>query len=518
MAYKKTSDFLMTKIIATLGPSSNDVATLIKLIEQGVRIFRVNFSHGNFKEYDELIKNIRYAEKKSSEYIGILGDLSGPKIRVGKVIDKGVDLKNGQEVSFVKKEVLSGEKDFEFVFSSTFPQFIDEVKTGERVLLDDGNVELVCIARKGKGMDATLTCTVIDGGLITTAKGINLPESNLSAPSMTEKDFKCAAYAVKNDFDYLALSFVRSGLDVRVLKDELIRLGARPKIEVDTKGDLGFTEESEKLINYIPIICKIEKPQAIDNIEEIINETDAIMVARGDLGVEMDVAEVAVLQKKIIRQCQEHGRPVIVATQMLESMIKSAVPTRAEVSDVANAILDGADAVMLSGETAIGDYPVEAVRMMNRIATKTNLYIKESNIQPGFNIKQIFMNRTAAIADGVKTIVRDLHPKFLVAWTNLGGTAVTLSQQRSALPILAFTDNKKRLRQLSLLYSIKPIFMKLPQSGSKFIVQIDKLLVKNSWASSGNPIIIVSPDPIHKLGFANRIVVHYIGESENNKI
>ena len=276
---------------------------------------------------------------------------------------------------------------------------------------------------------------------------------------------------------------------------------------------MGFTEDSEGLKNYIPIISKIEKPQAIDNLQEIINETDGIMVARGDLGVEMDIAEVAVLQKKIVRMCQEHGRPVIVATQMLESMIHSPVPTRAEVSDVANAILDGVDAVMLSGETAVGKYPIEAVRMMKRVASKTNQFIKEHGFHTGARINQLFMNRATAIADGVRTIVEDIEPKFLVIWTNLGGSAVNLSQQRTSVPIIAFSDDEKRLRQLSLLYSIKPVFMKEPRSGSKFIDSIDTVLIKNKWAKKDDSIVIVSPDPINKPGITNRIVIHYVGES-----
>lgn len=296
-------EFLLTKIIATLGPASSETSIILKLIQQGVRIFRVNFSHGTFDDYEQLLKNIRKAEKESSEHIAVLGDLSGPKIRVGKVVKKGVHLKKGRKVSFVKKEVVTGRKNFEFVFSSTFPQFIDEVKKGERILLNDGNVELECLGAKGKGVESEITCKVIDGGLITSAKGINLPESDLSVPSMTDKDFKCAKFAVEKGFDYLALNFVRSGEDVKILKKELARLGARPKEDIDTKGDLGFTKESEGLKNYIPIISKIEKPQAIVNLESIINETDGIMVARGDLGVEMDIAEVAVLQKKIVHMC-----------------------------------------------------------------------------------------------------------------------------------------------------------------------------------------------------------------------
>lgn len=509
----KQPAFLFTKIIATLGPATSSVEKIIALAREGVRVFRINFSHGTFDDYKKLLNNIREAEKETNIHIAVLGDLSGPKIRVGKVVDGGIELKKGQEIKFVKKDVVAGEKDSENILSSTFPAFIDEVKKGEHILLDDGNVELECIAREGKGNDKKLVCKIIDGGLITSAKGINLPESYLSVPSMTQKDFKCTEFAVKNNFDYLALSFVRSAKDVEILKDELTKSGARPKEEIDTKGDLGFTEESEGLKNYIPIISKIEKPQAIDNLQEIIDETDGIMVARGDLGVEMDIAEIAILQKKIIHLCQENGKPVIVATQMLESMINSSVPTRAEVSDVANAIFDGADAVMLSGETAVGKYPVKTVRMMNRVATKTNSFIKEHKLSPGSRMKHDAMNRTAILADGVRTIVEGLHPKFLVIWTNQGGSAVNLSQQRTSIPIIAFNSDEKRLRQLSLLYSIQPMFMNQPKSGSEFIKSIDKVLIEKKWASKGDPIVIVSPDPIYKQGITNRIVIHYLGES-----
>jgi len=510
----KAPEFLLTKIIATLGPSSSETKVILALIREGVRIFRVNFSHGTFEDYEKLLNNIREAEKQSGIHIAVLGDLSGPKIRVGKVIKEGVYLKNSQKIKIVKRDVVAGEKEFEFTFSSTFPQFIDEVKQGERILLDDGNVELRCEKSTGSGLDAELICEVVNEGLITTAKGINLPESDLTVTSMTEKDFLCARFAVENGFDYLALSFVRSGDDVKILKKELARLGAHSEEINDSKSDLGFLKESEGLKNYIPIISKIEKPQAIDNLQSIINETDAVMVARGDLGVEMDIAEVAVLQKKIIQMCQEHGRPVIVATQMLESMINSSVPTRAEVSDVANAIFDGADAVMLSGETAVGSYPVEAVRMMNRVSFKTNSFIKEHGVLRSITrLKPTLINRAAALADGVRIIVEDINPKFLVVWTNFGGGAVNLSQQRTAIPIIAFNANQKRLRQLSLLYSVKPVYMNQPKSGSEFIRSIDKILIDNQWAAKGDPIVIVSPDPINKLGISNRIVIHYLGES-----
>ncbi len=516
MESTKNTDFPLTKIIATLGPASSDTEIILNLIKQGVRIFRLNFSHGTFEDYEKLLKNVRNAEKQSGEHIALLGDLSGPKIRVGKVKEGGINLQNGQEIRFIKKDIIAGGKNHENIFSSTFPQFIDEVKKGERILLNDGNIELKCLGRSGKGDNVELICEVINGGLITTAKGVNLPDSDLSVPSMTKKDFKCAKFAVEKDFDYLALSFVRTGEDVKMLKTELTRLGARPNKKIDTKGDLGFTEDSVSLKNYIPIISKIEKPQAIDNLEDIINETDGIMVARGDLGVEMDIAEVAVLQKKIIHMCQEHGRPVIVATQMLESMINSPVPTRAEVSDIANAIFDGVDSVMLSGETAIGKYPDKAVQMMKRVSLKTNAFIKEHNLQSTTRLKPLFMDRNAVVADGVRTIVEGIHPKFLIIWTNLGGNAVNLAQQKTTIPIIAFNANRKRLRQLSLLYSIKPVFMKQPKSGSAFIKSIDKILIDKRWAKKGDAVIIVSPDPIKKISVANRIVIHYLGESADD--
>ncbi|PLX13424.1 MAG: pyruvate kinase, partial [Marinilabiliales bacterium] len=328
----KKTDFLMTKIIATLGPATDSLEKILELIKAGVRVFRINFSHGSFNDYDKLIDNIRNAEEKSGQFVGILGDLSGPKIRVGKVIPEGVTLKNGQELKFVKKEIIGGSFGFEHSFSTTYPQFIDEVKEGERILLDDGNIQLKCIAKKGLGGDALLLCEVVEGNLLTTAKGINLPDSELSLPSLTEKDYECLEYAIKKSVDYLALSFVRRGEDIRHLKEKMKQANARPKGLGITSGDMGFSTSFED--NYIPIISKIEKPQAIDNLEEILEESDGIMVARGDLGVEMDLAEVALLQKKIINMCRHNMKPVIVATQMLQSMIDNPVPTRAEVSDV----------------------------------------------------------------------------------------------------------------------------------------------------------------------------------------
>lgn len=507
-----STDFIITKIIATLGPASSGKAAILKLVEAGVRVFRINFSHGAFEDYDKLVKDIRAVQKKSGIYVSILGDLSGPKIRVGKVIEGGVLLKKGDEICFIKKEIIGGTEGFENTFSSTLPLFIDEVKKAEKILLDDGNIELKCIKKSGKGKEATLHCKVIVGNLLSSAKGINLPDSNLSVPSLTEKDKRCVSYAIEKDFDFLALSFVRSGADIRELKRLLTKLNVRPKGLDITGGDLGFSTSYDS--EYIPIISKIEKPQAIDNLESILEETDGVMVARGDLGVEMDLAEVAILQKHIIKKCSEYGKPVIVATQMLQSMINEAVPTRAEVSDVANAIIDKADAVMLSGETAVGKYPVESVIMMARIARKTNAYIKTLDDKSEKLIKyKGTLNRKATMARGVHQMARDIKAKFIVSWSHSGGSSVFLSQQRMEVPLIAFGENERRLRQMSMLYSITPVHMKQPKSGSKFITAVDELLLKNKWAKKGDPIIIVASDPITKVGITNRVVIHYLGES-----
>jgi pyruvate kinase len=506
--------FILTKIIATLGPASADQKTIIKLIREGVRVFRINFSHGTFGEYAKMLGSVRSAEKTTGIYVAVIGDLSGPKIRIGKVVNQGVRVKTGDTVCFIEEEVVGGSAGYENTFSSTLPAFIEEVKKNEKILIDDGNIQLKCTGITIVDGQKKLQCKVVTGGLITSSKGINLPETELSVEALTEKDIRCVEFAVKNHFDFLALSFVRKADDIRLLKKKLFELDARPNVFYTSARDLGYKEKNSEKINFIPIITKIEKPQAIENLEEIIRESDAVMVARGDLGVEMDLADVSILQKKVIKQCQQYGRPVIVATQMLQSMIESPVPTRAEVSDVANAILDGADAVMLSGETAVGKYPVETVRMMNDIASRTNTYIKQNHIRPGTD--HLFPDlsfRAAAIAGGVQTIVGKIEPKFLVVWTNMGGSAVYLSQLRLPVPIIAFNSDIYRLRQLSLLHGIRPVAMEQPRSGSAFIRNIDQLLLSEKWAKEGDAVIIVSGDPINRKGFANRIVIHYIGES-----
>lgn len=504
-------EFLLTKIVSTLGPASSNELVIGKLIEEGVRVFRINFSHGTYSEYEHLLKLVRSASKKLNIPIAVLGDLSGPKIRIGKVLDGGVNLEVGQMVEFQKEPIVTQiPKLGNVIFSTTYPNFCDEVIPGEKILLDDGFVKLTCIEKT----EDRVICKVEVGGNITSSKGINLPDTDLSVPALTEKDIDCVKFAVEKRFDYLALSFVRKASDVRQLKRILRKNGAQTMDKsVFSKTEPSLEEVKDTVEIMIPVVSKIEKPQAVDNLDEILKETDAVMVARGDLGVEMDLAEVAVTQKRIIKLCRENGIPCIVATQMLQSMIELPTPTRAEVSDVANAIFDGADAVMLSGETAVGKYPVDTVRMMKRIAERSNAFLKaEPLTSPPYMHSRKSQHRTAALAKSVYTIVKELDAKFIIVWSSLGGAAVYMSQQRIPRPILYFSPYESALRKTALLYAIEPIFMPHQTSNTAFFQTVDQYLLNHGWANKGDTIVFIVTEPITRLTGVNEMVVHNIGE------
>jgi len=502
------ADLILTKIIATLGPASAGVERIRLLIQEGVRVFRVNFSHGTIRGFSEVIANVRLASAETGIPVAVLGDLSGPKIRVGQVAGQGIMLEPGMKVEFIRNDIEAAVKgDGPIVFSTTLPQMIDEVAPGQRVMLDDGNVSLICTER----LPDRIVCEVIDGGLITSKKGINLPDTKLSVPVLTDWDHECIEFAVDAKLDYLALSFVRSAGDVRLLKERLAELGARP-FEPIRYREADLKENPDDFL-FIPVISKIEKPQAMEDLDAIIAESDGIMIARGDLGVEMDVAEVAVLQKRIINACHDHGVPVIVATQMLQSMIDSPTPTRAEVSDVANAIFDGVDAVMLSGETAVGSYPASTVRIMNRIARLTNQYILDQKIShPIPRIMQGSKYRSAALAHGVRSIVHEIDARLIFVYTKLGGGALYLSQLDMPRPIIACSPLPSTLNRLAMLYGVHPVLMEPPEHSSDFIRRADEMILQNSWASQGEPVVFVYGKPIKSSGLTNTVYVHYVGD------
>ncbi|MEX2214048.1 MAG: pyruvate kinase [Phycisphaeraceae bacterium] len=493
--------FMLTKIIATLGPSSDKVETLVRLIEEGARTFRLNFSHGTFDGFEKLLATVREASRQAGIHVGVLGDLCGPKIRIGEVIDGGVIVEVGDTLVVQKKPIKAGDvpstrPDGGTVFSITTPQIIDDVQPGDRLLIDDGSVRTLVAAREGEGDDARLLCQVTVGGKITRAKGVNLPDSKLTVPSLTPYDLQCVDWAVKHQLDHLALSFVRKAEDVIQLKQRLMNL-----MPAD--------------VAPMPVISKIEKPQALNELEEIVMASDAVMVARGDLGVEMDLTEVPVIQKRIIAMAHACGRPVIVATQMLQSMIDSPWPTRAEVSDVANAIFDGAGKVMLSGETAVGKYPTQAVGVMARIARVTQKAIFSE--QDGAPIVwdrppkwQTSGRRSAALSFGVRSIVRDFGARFVVVWSQRGGGAKYLSLSRVAVPILAMSNDEAALRRMSFLYGVYPIMMDVPTSIEAYAATVEKLILARQWGRPRDPYVLVAGEPLGVAGTTNSVSLRYL--------
>jgi pyruvate kinase len=489
-------EFILTKILATVGPACASPGMLAKLIDAGARVFRINFSHGTLDEHARMLAAIREAADLTGVPAGVLGDLSGPKIRVGRVIDGGVILTAGERIAFCPQPIVAtppvnGEP---AVFSTTQPEIIRDTQPGQRLLLDDGNIRTVVVQKIAADGAERLICEVQDGGLVTSSKGINLPDTRLSLPSVTARDWECVDWAIAHGIDFLAQSFVRRADDVRALKAGLAERLAR------------FGRERAPM----PVVAKIEKPEAIAELDGIVALSDSVMVARGDLGVEMDLTEVPVIQKRIIRLAHDYGKPAIVATQMLQSMIDSPTPTRAEVSDVANAIFDGADAVMLSGETAVGKHPLEAVRVMGRVALTTQRHLLLDQLPP--RKLQESRYRTAALAHGVSVVVRDLGAKLVVTWSERGGSARYLSQNRLAVPIVTASSDREALRRMSMLYGVAPIWMERPANGEEFVCRVEEVVVKDGWARQGDTIVVVRGEPIGTPGVTNELLIHYVGD------
>lgn len=499
--------FLLTRILATVGPACADPATLAKMIEEGVRVFRVNCSHGDLPQFQATVDLIRQASLDAGQPVGILGDLSGPKIRVTTVRDGALELAAGDTVHFTTRDVVADRDPESAVVTvgTTYPEMVTDVKDGQRLLVNDGAIRMLVTGHADDPSESEpggrcLVATVTVGGTLSNKKGVNLPDTDVSAPALTEWDEECAAWAVEAGCDFLALSFVRKADDVHQLNALLKTLG---RDNTDMRSHTA-----------LPIIAKIEKPQAIDELDGILDAADGVMVARGDLGVEMELASVPVMQKTIIRRAHAHGKPVIVATQMLESMIENPFPTRAEVSDVANAIIDGADAVMCSGETAVGKHPLEVIRVMARTANLTEAYDADQRAgttRPPSNLRET-RYRTAALAHGVSTIVNDLHPKCVVMWSELGGGARYLSQNRLRVPVVAVSGNHVALRRMSLHFGVHPVFMERPADGIAFVEEVDGLLVDNGWADPGDGVVIVKGDPLGIPGVTNQIRIHYVGD------
>ncbi len=455
-----------TKVICTIGPSTKRKDDIVCLVENGMNIARINFSHGNHKEHHNLIINIREAAASLGKTVPIIGDLCGPKIRIGK-LDNEVLLKEDDHVVLV-----SGLNRVSFDYQSlsvNYDKLNQDVNAGDSVLIDDGLIDLIIVDKNESG----ILCKVIEGGTVRSNKGVNFPDSILSVPSLTDKDKKDLDFAIENKLDYIALSFVRNSEDIIELRQYM----------------------AEKDYNA-PIIAKIEKPQAIEDIDRIIEKSEIIMIARGDLGVEMNAYEVPILQKEIIRKCLVYNKPVITATQMLESMINHPRCTRAEASDVANAVFDGTDTVMLSGETSIGSYPITAVKIMHSILLRAeNTDYLRLNL---LDDQTIIVNTQLAIdlSKAACRIAQDIKAAIIIAMTKTGRTARFLSKYRTKTPILAFTPNKTTMPILCMTWGVEGVLIDSFDVTDKILSQAKAYALGKKLINKEELIVFVTGSPI----------------------
>ncbi|MBC2744161.1 MAG: pyruvate kinase [Desulfosarcina sp.] len=472
---------IRTKIVATIGPASNSPEMIGKLVSAGVNVARLNFSHGNYETHSEAIRNIRSISRTLNRPVGILLDLQGPKIRVGK-LEGGKPVRLKRSASFaITSKPMSGTAQ---MVSTTYRNLPSDVQPGDTILLDDGLIRL----QVGSTTHDTVNCKVINGGILKENKGINLPGVKVSAPSLMEKDIRAVNFGIKNGVDYFALSFVRTADDLDRIKSMMKKQGAN-----------------------IPVIAKIEKPEAVENLEAILDAADGIMVARGDLGVEMRPELVPIIQKKIISATVRKNKPVITATQMLETMSVNPIPTRAEASDVANAIFDGTDAVMLSGETATGKYPVKAVQMMARIAEQSekssflrvNVHYDTDPVDPV----------THAVAQSAVNILQEINARCIVAFSVSGSTSKQISKQRPSKPVYAFTSRMDTYNRLSLLWGITPMLIANIENAARLVESSESLLIGKNCVQKGDLVVLVIGMGL-KAGSTNIIKLHRVGHED----
>lgn len=464
-----------TKIIATLGPSSTSESKLKSLILAGVNVFRVNFSHALHDEVKNTISNIREICSSLNIHVSILGDLQGPKIRLG-LVDKNIVVKKGDVVSITTNNISSGNSS---LVSINYPDFPKDVSENELILIDDGKLILKVLKTNKKDL---VEAKVIQGGVLSSKKGVNLPNTNISLPALTKKDKEDALFAIENQLDWIALSFVRTKKDVKQLQ-KLIEKHSEHKI---------------------PIIAKIEKPEAIENMDGILKAADGIMVARGDLGLEIPAEEVPLKQKLLVKKAKQARKPIIIATQMMESMIDSLTPSRAEVNDVANSVMDGADAVMLSGETSVGKYPVEVVETMGKIinGVENSPLIRVPNTLPEIKSKRVI---TKAVCFHACNIANELSASAICTLTNSGYTAWQISSWRPSAMILVFTSNKRILSQLCLLWGVKCIYYDNFVSTDKTVEEVNRLALEKGFVKKNSLVVNLAAMPVKDRGQVNTL-------------
>lgn len=471
-----------TKIVCTLGPATETEEMIVALAEAGMDVVRLNFSHGDHDTHRRAFRRVRKVAAEKNCHIAILADLQGPKIRVGELRGgEPVILNRGDNV-IIDVEIQKGDARR---LSTTYPELAQDVRSGERILINDGLVELQVLRTTA----TTVVCDVVYGGPVREHAGINLPNVHVSAPTMTEKDHRDLEFAIEQGADYIALSFVRSAEDIRLIKRRISELGA------DT-----------------PVVAKVEKQEALEELEEIVTVADVVMVARGDLGVETSPGEVPVLQKRIIAECSRQRDPVITATQMLESMIENPRPTRAEASDVANAVLDATDAVMLSGETAIGRYPVQAVETMRAIASIAEKELRAADAGATAPLVGMdFLDFADAVARAAADTAEILNAEVIVAFTQSGSTARLVSKCRPRMPIIAATPLPETARRCSLYWGVQPLLIEPVDDTDEMIHNVDMQLRSLEICREGDVVIITAGTPIGRRGTTNTMKVHVIG-------
>ncbi|KAB3520773.1 pyruvate kinase [Corynebacterium sp. zg254] len=463
-----------TKIVCTLGPAVASKDKIRGLVDAGMNVARLNFSHGEHADHEQNYTWVRQASEETGRAVGILADLQGPKIRLGRFAEGATVWATGETIRITVDDI-QGTHDR---VSTTYKQLARDARPGDRLLVDDGKVALVC--KEVDGND--VVCEVTEGGPVSNNKGVSLPGMNISVPALSEKDIRDLRFALKLGVDFIALSFVRSPSDVELVYDIMEEEGRR-----------------------VPVIAKLEKPEAVDALEPVILAFDAVMVARGDLGVEVPLEDVPLVQKRAIQIARENAKPVIVATQMLDSMIENSRPTRAEASDVANAVLDGADAVMLSGETSVGKYPLQTVETMARIVQAAEI---DGEVPP---LTHRPRTRRGVISYAAKDIGERLNAKALVAFTSSGDTAKRVARLRSHIPMVVFTPNEEVRRQLALTWGVETFHTPDVKSTDQMIETVDKMLLAQSEYKRDDMMVVVAGSPPGIQGNTNMIQVHLLG-------
>ncbi len=465
-----------TKIVATLGPASSDKNVMARMIKEGVNVFRLNFSHSRQEEHLKNINQIKALNQELGSHVSILADLQGPKLRVGEIENNRLDLEDGEIITFVTWKCL-GTKEHIYI---SYPDFPKDVQAGETILVDDGKIKLEIASTNH--ID-TVTARVINGGPLSSKKGVNLPNTNISLPCLTQEDIANAIFALENEVDWIALSFVRTASDITALQ----------KLIQEKQGHAG-------------IIAKIEKPEALTEIDDIIRLADGIMVARGDLGVEIPFDQVPVIQKQLVKKCIAQSKPVIIATQMMESMITNFRPTRAEATDVANAVLDGADALMLSGETSVGKFPVETITNMRAIIDYAEKHGGTFDLHEwGCTKSPTFL--ADSICDAATILAHQVQAKALVVFTHSGYTAYHIASHRPDTFIIAFTDNPQTVNKLSLVWGVIANYMETYENLNDVLPHSIQILKEKNLAKEGDILVHVGSIPLKLHGKTNMLKV-----------